>query len=509
MDHVPRPEPAPETDEEGALDPADWDAFGAEARELVDHLVAWMAGLRERPVWTSVSAEARALFDAPLPREPEGLAPALEAVKQHVLAHPYGNVHPRFWGWVNGSALPTGILGDLVASTMNPNVAAFDHAATFVEEQVLTWMRTMLDYAASPGEGDGILTSGASIASLYGLACARTARADFDTRRRGLAGGPQLTVYASLETHSSVRKAVELLGIGSDHLRLVPVDAEYRVDVEQLERTIRTDREAGFHPLAVVGNAGTVNTGAVDDLERLADLCEREDLWLHVDGAFGALLWLVPEERTVLRGLQRADSLAFDLHKWMYLPSDVGCILVRDPEALKRAFTVTTPYLAEMHGGVAARTEGSFMDRGVELTRRFRALKVWLALKAHGTRAFEQAIRANLAQARRLARRVEASERLELCAPAPANVVCFRHAARGLASEERSALNRDLLVRLQEDGTAVPSNTVLGGEFALRVAITNHRTRAADVDLLVAEAERVGDELLAARLEPTPCGGGA
>ena len=485
--HVPDPD--------SGLDPVDWEAARRLGRELVDELFNGLETVRDRPAWRSVPSEVRARLEGPVPRHPEGLDAALADLRRDVLPYPYGNTHPRFWGWVNGSALVAGVLGDLAASALNANVGAFDHAAVFVEEQVLSWMKEML---AFPAETDGVLTSGGSLANLYGLAAARSAQLTFDVRKQGLAAAPKPpTVYGSLETHSSIKRAVELLGLGSDHLRLVPVDDDYRVDLAQLGETIRQDRAAGFEPLAVIGNAGTVNTGAIDDLDGLADLAEREGLWLHIDGAFGALAWLVPEQREALHGLQRADSVGFDLHKWMYLSSDVGCVLVRDPEALRRTFAFQSPYLMRMPGGIAARTTGSFMDRGMELTRRFRALKVWLALKEHGLSGFERAIRRNVEQARHLVRRIERARSLELLAPAPLNVVCFRYATDELEFEDLNHLNKELLVRLQESGAAVPSHTVLGGAFALRVAITNHRSELRDFDFLTDEVTRLGDQLVA------------
>lgn len=475
------------------LDPADWEDFRTEAHALLDHLLDHLRDARERPVWRSVPARTRERLRAPLPVAGQGLAAALEDLRRDVLPYPYGTTHPRFWGWVNGSALPIGVLADMAATAMNSNVGAFDHSAVFVELQVLDWLATMLGFEQPM---DGLLTSGGSMANLLAIATAITARSGLEARRKGLAGGPQLTLYASLETHTSVHKAVELTGIGRDHLRLLPVDADYRVDLAALERTIALDRAAGFRPLAIVGNAGTVSTGATDDLNSLADLAEREELWFHVDGAFGALPWLVPEERGALAGLQRADSITFDLHKWLYLSNDVGCLLVRDRAALARTFASRANYLTELHGGLSAISDGCFKDKGIELTRRFRALKVWLALKEHGADGFRAAIAANLAQARHLARLIDGTEGLERCAPAPLNVVCFRYRRPGLAFDALDRVNRELLVRLQERAVAVPSHTVLGGAFALRVAITNHRTRLEDVELLVRESVAIGDEIL-------------
>ena len=304
-----------------------------------------------------------------------------------------------------------------------------------------------------------------------------------------------MCVYASRETHNSIDKALELLGLGSDALRKIEVDAEYRIRPDALRARIAADRAAGLHPLCVVGNAGTVNTGATDDLEELARICDEHDLWLHVDGAFGALAWICPEQREALKGLQRADSLAFDLHKWMYLPSDVGCVLVRHPDGLRQTFEQSAPYLTSMDRGLARGVNVAFKDRGLELTRRFRALKVWFVLKEHGLDRFEAMIRENLAQAQYLARRVEAEAELELCAPVPLNVVCFRYVGGAdLPQEERNALNRELLGQLQENG-AVPSHTTLDGRFAFRAAITNHRTERGDIDFLVDQVLRLGREL--------------
>jgi glutamate/tyrosine decarboxylase-like PLP-dependent enzyme len=510
-----------------ALEP-DLDELRALGHRIVDDLVDWLAKLEREPAWRKMPPNVRASLAAPLPREPLGLAGAYAEFRRDVFPYRYGNVHPRFFGWVNGSGLPVAVLGDLLASAMNSNAGGFDQSAVLVEEQVLAWLREALGF---PAEGGGILTSGDSMANLLGLAAARSAKLTFDVRLEGLAGGDvrleglaggdvrleglagsearragasgaRFAVYGSSETHSSVTKALELLGLGARSLRRIPVDLEQRVRLDLLERAIAADRASGIQPLVLVGNAGTVNTGATDDLARLADLAAREDLWLHVDGAFGALAWLCPEERPALLGLQRADSLAFDLHKWLYLPSDIGCVLVRDPAALERAFAFRAPYLENLRGGLTANSAGSFKDRGLELTRRFRALKAWLALKAHGIGAFERALRANLAQARHLGSTVQASERLELCASVPLNVVCFRYRARELDEPVLDELNRELLVRLQESGVAVPSSTVLAapgggaGRFALRAAITNHRTTLADVELLAAETVRLGDELV-------------
>jgi glutamate/tyrosine decarboxylase-like PLP-dependent enzyme len=478
---------------------------GAELRELCHRLVdEWcdsLARLADEPVWRRPPEEVRARLATPLPRTGLGLARAYDAFRRDVLPYRYGNIHPRFWGWVNGSALPAAVLADFLASAMNSNVGAFDQSAVLVEEQVLGWMRELFGF---PRQGEGLLTSGGSVANLLGLAAARHAHAP-EVRQHGL-GERRLTLYASVESHSSIDKAVELLGLGRESLRKLPVDGGQRLRLDALAEALAADRARGRVPFALVANAGTVNTGAIDPLAELAELARRERLWLHVDGAFGALAWLCPERRAELRGLPEADSLAFDLHKWMYLPSDIGCVLVRHAKGLEHAFATGAPYLARLHGGLTARSAGDLKDRGIELTRRFRALKAWFALQVHGLGAFEAAIRANLEQARHLVALVEREPRLELVAPAPLNVVCFRYREPHLDPAALDVLNRELLVRLQESGVAVPSHTVLAGGFALRVAITNHRTRSDDLELLVAAVVELGAELARtapARPEPT------
>jgi len=479
---------------EETLDPEDWDELRALGHRMVDDLLDYLRTVRERPVWRPIPPELRARFRVPVPRAPEGAERAYQDFRDHVLPHPMGNIHPRFWGWVIGTGTPLGALAEMLAAGMNPNMGGGDHVPNQVEAQVLDWCKEMLGY---PLAASGLLVSGGSMANLVGLAVARHARAGFDVRQKGVrdAAGP-LTVYGSVETHSSVRKAVELLGLGSEALRLAPVTDEFEIDLAALERMIAEDRLAGCRPICVVGNAGTVNTGALDDLGALAALCERERLWFHVDGAFGALAALVPEYRRRLAPMARADSLAFDLHKWMYVPFEAGCTLVRDAETHRRAFSLTPDYLAHAERGLAA-GDLWFTDYGVQLTRGFRALKVWMSLKEHGLDKYGRLIGQNIEQARYLAGLVREAPDLELMAPVPLNIVCFRYCATGRGDAALDGLNQELLIQLHEQGIAVPSNALLGGRFALRVAIVNHRSRLDDFDLLVREVRRIGVELAA------------
>jgi glutamate/tyrosine decarboxylase-like PLP-dependent enzyme len=477
---------------EETLDPEDWEATRALGHRMLDDMLDYLRSVRERPVWQPLPEAVKQQLQEPPPLEPEGAERAYRDFTRLVLRHPMGNLHPRFWAWVLGSGTVTGMLAEMLAAGLNPNLGGAEHAANYVEAQVLDWCKVMLGY---PREAGGILVSGASMANLVGLAVARGERAGFDLRRRGLQQQPRrLTLYASVEAHSSIQRAVELLGLGSDTLRLIPVDADYRMNPAALEDVLAADRAAGHRPICVIGTAGTTNTGAIDDLPRLAEISAREELWFHVDGAFGALAALAPELRPLLRGMERADSLAFDMHKWMYLPYGVGCVLVRDAQAQRRTFAVEPDYLTRHPRGLAAGAAW-FSDYGPELSRGFRALKVWFSIKEYGVRRLGRLIRQNVDQARHLASLVDASPELERLAPVPLNVVCFRFRRPGLDGPDLDNINREILLRMQESGTAAPSSTTLNGRYALRVAVTNHRTRRADLEFLVAETLRLGWEL--------------
>lgn len=467
------------------LDPRDWDAFRAQAHELVDSLVTRMMDVRERPVWRGVPDASRALIEGPLPTAEGDLAGALDVLRDHILPYPTGNDHPRFWGWVMGNGTADAMLAEMATAVMNPNVGGGDTAATVVEQQVVAWLAQVMGF---PEGTSGVLVSGASMANFVGLAVARHARAGFDVLDTGMqaTGHPTLTVYGSVETHSCVPRALQLLGFGLANYRTIPVDSAYRMDVDALRRQVAKDVAAGMRPVCVVGTVGTVNTGASDHIPALADVAREHGAWLHVDGAFGALARLSPTLTESVRGIELADSLAFDLHKWGYLPYGVACVLVKDGERHHDAFAYTVSYIATTARGFLA-PGTPFADRGVELSRRFVALKVWLALRTHGTAKLGRIIARNVADCRHLVQLVESHPELELLAPAPLNIVNFRYrgSAPGASDEQLDAVNQEILLRLQESGVAMPSSTVLDGRFSLRVANTNHRTHASDFDVLV------------------------
>jgi len=428
----------PRTPEE-SLDPKDWAEMRRLGHRMVDDAMDYLERVRERPVWRPVPEAAKKALRAPLPIEGKDAATVYEEFRRDVFPHAMGNIHPRFWGWVIGTGTPFGALADLMASTMNPNI----------------------------GGGDP--------------------KAEGDVAQTGLQGAARpMVLYASTETHNSVHKAVSLMGLGREALREIPVDGAYRIDMPALRRAIAQDRGAGKHPFGVVGNAGTVNTGAIDPLPELADLCRAEDLWFHVDGAFGALAAIAPGVAPLVRGLERADSLAFDLHKWMYVNYEVGCALVRWPEKHRAAFVSPADYLAHLTRGLPAGPIW-FSEYGVQLSRGFRALKVWMSIQEHGAAKYGRLVSQNCDQAKYLETLVGREPELTMMAPVPLNIVCFRFAPAGLDEARADAINEEILYGLQESGTAVPSSTMLRGRFSIRVCLCNHRTRREDLDLLVRE----------------------
>lgn len=478
--------------EEHSLDPADWEAFRTLGHRVVDDLTTLLIGVRERPVWTPVPAESAATFQGPAPRAGMELEEMYREVQERILPYPLGNIHPRHWGWVMGTGTPVSVLADFIIAGMNTNCAGFASAATLVEEQALAWLAEAFGF---PAGSSGLFVSSGSLANLTALAAARSAKAGYDVREEGVRGGAeQLVLYCSSEAHSSIQKAAELLGCGRSGIRSVPVREDFTIDLVALERAVVEDKAAGRRPFCVVGNAGTVNTGAVDDLHALADLARRYDLWFHVDGAFAALVALSPGDRHLVAGLERADSVVFCPHKWMYLTYDCSCVLVRDAALHRAAFALTPAYLAPNGRGLVPRGL-SFSHLGVDLSRGFRALKVWMALKAHGLDGYGRMVAQNLDQARYLGALIAAERGLELMAPIALNVVCFRFRQEGLDPAALDALNAEILMRLQEEGLAAPSGTVVGGRFALRVAIVNHRTRRGDLRALVEGVRRWGGDL--------------
>lgn len=478
------------------LDPEDWEEYRSLAHQILDDSLDYLRDVRSRPTWKPMPAAVRtALRDEPLPREGRGDAAAYEDFLELVRPYPNGNIHPRFWGWVMGTGSPQSAMADFLAAVMNPNLGGLEQAPVLVEQQVVKWYAELMGFPKTAG---GILVSGGTMANVLGLAVARQQRAGWDVRREGVRSGPALRVYGSTETHGWLKKSCEFLGLGESAFRRVPVNEDFQVDIAAMAKMIAEDRAAGHRPFCVIGTTGTVQTGASDDLNALADLAAREQLWFHVDGAFGAMAKLAPgaDAERAVRGMERADSLAFDLHKWGYLPFDVAMVLTREDRQLTETFSMQAAYLASGSRGLMAEMGIHFADRGIELTRSFKALKVWMTMRSHGTDLLGAHIARNIAQAKYLAQLVRAEKELELLAPVPLNLVNFRYVAAGKDAAALDAMNKEILIRLQERGIAVPSGTTVKGKYAIRVAITNHRSRDDDFDALVAGVLALGRELV-------------
>ena len=473
--------------------PEAWQELRTLGHRMLDDIFDDLATLREQPAWRPMPEASAAALSSPLPIQGRPAEEVYRTLMEHLVPYTIGNRHPRAWGWVRGTGTPLAMLADMLASGLNAHVAGGRQAPVVIEETCLRWLAELM---GMPSQSSGLLTTGATMANLIGLAIARNAKAGYDIRQEGLqqCAHPQLLAYGSTETHSWALKAVELLGLGRDSYRRIPVTEMHQLDLDRLELQIAEDRAAGHRPAMVIANCGTVNTGAIDNLPAIATLCRKHDLWFHVDGAFGALLRLAKEYAELVRGIEEADSLAFDLHKWVYLPFEIGCVLVRDAQLHTAAFATQASYLEEAEGGIMA---GGlpFADRGVELTRGFRALKLWMSLQVHDVDTYSYLIAQNMAQAAHLEELIEASPQLELLAPRPTNVVCFRYMRPGLDDAALDALNRRLVIELQESGRYIVSSTVLDGRYALRVAITNHRSQMADFTALAEDCVRFGNQL--------------
>ena len=452
--------------------------------------------LLSRPVFGKVGRNA-SLFVEPLPQEGRPFEEVLAFVREHVMPFPFGNSHPRFFGFINATADPVGIAADYLAAAMNSNCWGGDHAAVHVETQVMRWIAQIVGY---PETAEGILVSGGSMANFTALAAGRRAATAGNVREDGLAGEgkPRLVVYASDQVHHCVDKAVDLLGIGTRNLRKIPTDERFRIRTDLLENAIAEDRRAGLSPAIVIGTAGTVNTGAIDPLEELAEICRRESLWFHADGAYGAMARLSPKLAPLFAGLERADSIAADPHKWLYVPYEAGATLVREAGRLAATFRKFPEYLASdpespFPGPVW------FAERGVELSRGFKALKVWMGLKTHGSRAYARAIENDVALARFLAEEVDRRPEFERMAEQVLSIANFRYKPTGatLSEEELDRLNRRIVNRLVGDGSFLLAPTILKGRTTMRACIVNFRTTEDDLRFLLDEAARVGRALMA------------
>ncbi len=469
----------------------------------VDWLATYCAALRDLPVYPSTSSAAlRAQFAEPLPQTGRAFAELLDRFREEIVPASRHNGHPRFFGYVSAPGTAVAAVADLLASTLNANLTAWRSAPGPVEIEQLTidWIREAL--GCPPGWG-GLFTSGGSLANLTGLAAARHHHCGPAANAAGMtAVARPLRVYISTEGHHSTDKAAALLGIGRDNVVRIPVDGDMRMSTAELERRIAADRAAGNDPFCIVASAGTVVSGAIDPLAKIAAIARREGLWLHVDACYGGFARLAPSVRERFAGLELADSIALDPHKWLYLPADCGCLLYRDPAGLAGAFALGADYTRIAQ--TDEREAFAFWDYGPELTRRFRALKVWMTIAHVGANALGEAIESNLDCASHLAELVRASADFEMLAPVELSIFCFRHldataraASRRDEAEDRrlDAWNERLLLALQRGGSSYLSNATVGGRFALRGCVLNYRTTRYDMEILLEDLRRCAREL--------------
>ncbi len=455
---------------------------------MVELMIEYLSDLRSRKVYGDFSSrEIRDQLDNALPANGSDFENLLKTFRETIIPFSRQNAHPRMFGYVQSPGTPLAAFADLLASTLNANLTAWRSAPAPVDLERLTidWIRQILGFDSGAG---GLFVSGGSMANLAALAAARQTKSESLSRLR---------IYASSETHFSIAKAAALLGIGRENVREVAVDESFRIRTDDLVAKITADLKEGDTPFCVVANAGTVNTGAVDPLAEIREIADRFQLWMHVDGSYGAFAVLAPSAKELFAGLGRADSVALDPHKWLYLPVDVGCVIYRQPQVARAAFAHDAEYTRII--GQESDEAFAFWDYGPELSRRFRALKVWMLLKGVGLYSLGEAIESNLACARHLESMVRASDDFEMVAPVGLSIFCFRHVPRELRNESPQAIdafNERLLVALQRDGSSYLSNTTLGGRFALRGCVLNYRTTLRDMEILLDDLRRVAKSLV-------------
>lgn len=470
---------------------------------MVDLVAEYLEQLPEGPTFRPVPEEETERFLSSVPpMSGMSVDQLLDEFARDIARYPFGNGHPRFFGWVNSPPAPIAALSEMLAAAMNPSVAGGNHAAVYVERASVNWFKTILGF---PPTAMGLLVSGGSMAAVTALAVARhTAanRAGWSVRQRGMQDAPtRLVVYKGTEGHSCHQKAIELLGVGSDNLRIVPSDASLRIIPEELDRVITNDIAAGHTPMAVIASAGTVNTGAIDPLGAIADVCAKHRVWFHVDGAYGAPAILTDEYNAALTEIARADSVAVDPHKWLYVPVEAGLVLVKDAAAMRDCFSLVPPYLRTDGNAYGVQGPPWFSEYGVQQTRGFRALKVWMAVKYFGLDGYRALIEHDLAMARYLADRIRVLPSFEIREPTSLSIVCFRYApARYEGNEETlTRVNRAIVTALQLGGESFVSHTVIEERFWLRACIVNPLTSESDIDRFIAALAATADQASVSR----------
>jgi len=458
------------------LDPADWDGLRQQAHVMLDDMLNYLRDIRSRPVWQPAPDEVRQALHTGLPLEGATLDGLHQTFMQQILPYAVGNAHPGFMGWVQGGGTVVGMLAEMLAGGLNANVGGRNQMPVEVEREITRWMAALFGF---PADASGVFVTGTSMANLLAVWIARVRLLGDDVRRNGVAMTHLAPVaYASAATHGSLEQAYDLAGFGTRILRRVPLDTDQTIDLHALQVMIEADRANGFYPFMLTGNAGTVDTGAIDPLDALARIAKDNNLWFHVDGALGAPSMMHPALAVKLRGIAEADSIAFDFHKWGQVPYDAGFILVRDAELHRRSFASPAAYLRREEAGLAGGSPWP-CDFGPDLSRGFRALKTWFTIRHYGADALGASMHRCCMVAQHLAQRVATHPELALMAPVALNIVCLRYVC-----EDSDRINAEIAVAIQLSGMAAPSTTLINGKLAIRAAIVNHRTREGDVDQL-------------------------
>lgn len=461
------------------------DEFKRLGYQVIDTLAQRLAELPDTPTRSTIPQElSDALLNEEIPQDGTDPESVIQRVADEVLPYPMGNVSPGFFAWVNSTPSPIGVLGELMSAAHNASTAGGHHSSTYIEHAVLNWLKQIMGYATVAG---GILTSGGSTANLTALAVMRHVKATHNVREHGMRD-QHMVVYTSEQGHLCIQKSIEVLGIGNQHLRKIPVDADFCMNMDALKAAIAQDRLDGLHPVCVVASAGTVNTGAIDPLTEIADLCEAENLWFHVDGAYGGVGILAEQVAHLYAGIERADSIAIDPHKWLYVPIECGCTLVKDANTMRDTFSLMPSYVRD-DGGMPW-----FMELGLQQTRQFKALKLWMTFQHIGINGYRELIARDIDLSSLLQLKIKARENFELIAAGELSITCFRYAPSGVGNLD--ALNQEIITRLQEDGRVFTTGTVLNGQQVIRACIVNFRTQEADLDRLLDVIDEIGAEIL-------------
>ena len=474
-------------DSGNSLDPSDWDSLRTQSHRMLDDMLDYVSQIRQRPVWQPAPDSVEQVFSSSIPSASKSLRETHECFMQSVLPYTVGNSHPGFMGWVHGGGTVVGMLAEMLASGLNSNLGGRDQIPIQVEQQVVRWMQQVFGF---PESASGLFVTGSSMANLIGLLVARTSKIGTEVRAQGLQQVRQkLVAYASCEAHGCLERAMEMTGMGGHQLRKIPVNELHQMNLKAFEETIADDQSLGLTPFCVIGTAGTVNVGAIDDLSGIAAIALHEGLWFHVDGACGALGMMSPKIGAKMLGIEQADSIALDFHKWGQVPYDAGFVLMRNSQLHYDTFASQAEYLRRETRGMAAGSPWP-CDFGPDLSRSFKALKVWFTMQVYGTERLARMMEQTCELAEYLAKRIEESAELELLAPVNLNIVCFRYRC-----DDADRVNAEIVVAIQESGIAAPSSTTIGGKFAIRAAIFNHRTSQLEIDSLIEASLRFGRSL--------------